>query len=163
MKKQKSFALLLMASALMTGCASVKVYSDAGLKHETGVRFYSVKPYLLVEYQADKDNKIKSTVLFLPDLSTPQFARVRPGIGKSDLKLGLKNGILESYGGVVDSKVTDAFEAFANMLSKSAYAVQTLSSPTPPYEGEADDKEPPFRLYEIIITPEETLLKEAKL
>jgi len=54
---------------LLAGCATVKVYSDAGLKNETGLRFYTLKPYLLVEPMAEKDNTVKTSVVYLPDLS----------------------------------------------------------------------------------------------
>ena len=52
MKKLIVFAAIIVASILLSGCATVKVYSDAGLKNETGLRFYTLKPYLLVEYPA---------------------------------------------------------------------------------------------------------------
>ena len=55
MKKLTVFAAILVACIPFSGCATVKVYSDAGLKNETGLRFYTLKPYLLVEYLAEKD------------------------------------------------------------------------------------------------------------
>ncbi len=81
----------------------MKVYSDAGLKNETGLRFYTLKPYLLVEYQAEKDNTVKTSVVYLPDLSAPQFMKLKPGIGSSELKMTFSNSALESYGVVTDS------------------------------------------------------------
>ena len=49
MKRLKLFVLPVACIVLLAGCATVKVYSDAGLKNETGLRFYTLKPYLLVE------------------------------------------------------------------------------------------------------------------
>ena len=72
---------------LLAGCATVKVYSDAGLTNETGLRFYTLKPYLLVEYTSDKDNPVKTSVVFIPDISSPQYMKLKPGIGSSELKI----------------------------------------------------------------------------
>ncbi len=71
MKRSKLIAGIVLTVVLVAGCATVKVYSDAGLRNETGLRFYTLKPYLLVEYMAEKDNTIKTTVVYLPDLSDP--------------------------------------------------------------------------------------------
>lgn len=160
MKKLTFLALLIVAGILMTGCATVKVYSDAGLKNETGLRFYTLKPYLLVEYQAEKDNTVKTSVVYLPNLSDPQFMVMKSGIGSSELKMTLKNGALESYGVATDSQLPESMAAFADILSKSAYAAQNFTGP-----GTTDGEEqaPPFRLYEILFTSSGTVLKEVKL
>ena len=127
MKKPIILGAILVACILITGCATVKVYSDAGLKNETGLRFYTLKPYLLVEYMAEKDNTVKTSVIYLPDLSDPQFMFLKPGIGSSELKMSFKNSALESYGVVTDSQLPEGMEAFAAVLSKSAYAAQTFT------------------------------------
>ena len=86
MKKLTILAVLIVAGFLFSGCATVKIYSDAGLKNETGLRFYTLKPYLLVEYLAEKDKTVKTSVIYLPDLSDPQFMVLKPGVGSSELK-----------------------------------------------------------------------------
>ena len=159
MKRITVFAAIVVACILLAGCATVKVYSDAGLNNETGLRFYTLKPYLLVEYMAEKDNTVKTTVVYLPDLSSPQFMRVKPGLGASEVKMGFKNSALESYGVVADSKLPEGLEAFAAVLSKSAYATQAFTGPAP--GGTTDqDQIVPFRLYEVLTTPAGTVLKE---
>ena len=90
MKKLTVLALLTVSGILLTGCATVKVYSDAGLKNETGLRFYTLKPYLLVEYLAEKDNTVKTSVVYLPDLSDPAVHGLKPGIGSSELKMSFQ-------------------------------------------------------------------------
>ena len=70
MKKLTILVVVTVAGILLTGCATVKVYSDAELKNETGLRFYTLKPYLLVEYMAEKDNTVKTSVVYLPDLAS---------------------------------------------------------------------------------------------
>ncbi len=159
MKKLTVFAAIVVAYLLLSGCATVKIYSDAELKKETGLRFYTLKPYLLVEYMADKDNIVKTTVVYLPDLSSPQFMMVKSGIGASEVKMGFKNSALESYGVVADSKLPEGMEAFAAVLSKSAYATQAFTGPVP--KGTTDQEQRmPFRLYEILSTPVGTVLRE---
>ena len=164
MKKLTVLATILVAYALVSGCATVKVYSDAGLKNETGLRFYTLKPYLLVEYLAEKDNTVKTTVLFLPDMAYPQYMVLKPGVGSSELKMAFKNSALESYGVAVDSQLPESMEAFAAMLSKSAYAAQAFEgahSVTLPAEGESrSDPGTSFRLFEIITGPSGSTLKE---
>ena len=121
MSKKLAVPLIMTLSLMMAGCATVKVYSDAELKNETGLRYYTLRPYLLVEYQAEKDNTVKTTVVYLPDLSNPQYMLLKPGIGSSELKMNFNNGALESYGVVTDSQLPESMEAFAAILSKSAY------------------------------------------
>jgi hypothetical protein len=157
--KKLTIILLVAACMLIAGCATVKVYSEAGLKNETGLRFYTLKPYLLVEYMAEKDNTIKTSVIYLPDLSDPQFMVLKPGIGSSELKMSFKNSALESYGVVTDSQLPESMSAFADILSKSAYAAQTFTGQKPP---ETLNPEPgtPFKLFEIIISESGTTLRE---
>lgn len=159
MKKLTVLAVFAVAGLLLAGCATVKVYSDAGLKNETGLRFYTLKPYLLVEYQAQKDNTVKTSVVYLPDLATPQYIRLKPGIGSGELKMTFSSSALEAYGVATDSQLPESMAAFADILSKSAYAAQTFTGTSP--GGSADQSgTPPLRLFEILITPAGTTLKE---
>jgi hypothetical protein len=167
MKKLTILAVLTVSGILLTGCATVKIYSDADLKNETGLRFYTLKPYLLVEYLAEKDKTIKTSVIYLPDLSDPQFMVLKPGIGSSELKMAFKNSALESYGVAVDSQLPESMEAFAAMLSKSAYAAQAFEGAPPNttrVEGESlPDPGTSFRLFEIITGPSGSTLREVIL
>ena len=162
MKKLFVIAAILVAIVLLNACATVKIYSDAGLTKETGLRFYTLKPYLLVEYNAEKDNTVKTSLVFLPDIASPQFMKLRPGIGASELKMTFSNSALKSYGVVTDSQLPESMAAFADILSKSAYAAQTMSSVASAKEDQSNEALP-FRLFEIIITPSGTELKEVGL
>ena len=155
--KQVVTVIALVALLTLSGCATVKFYSDPELKKETGLRYYTLKPYLLVEYKAEKDNTVKTTVVHLPDLSDPQFLKARTGIGKNDIKLTFMNSGLTSYGAISQSQIPDLMEAFANILSKSAYAAQAFTGPVQPAP---DDSGTYFRLYEIIPGPDGSTLKE---
>ena len=132
MKRKITILVVPLSIILLAGCATVKVYSDAELKNETGLRCYTLKPYLLVEYLAEKDNTVKTTVVYLPDLAAPQYMVLKSGIGSSELKMSFNNSALESYGVVADSKLPESMEAFAAILSKSAYATQSFTGPESP-------------------------------
>lgn len=162
MKKLHVLAVLAVASILFTGCATVKIYSDAGLTTETGLRYYTLRPYLLVEYMAEKDNTVKTSVVFLPDLTSPQFIKLKPGIGSSELKMTFSNSTLESYGVATDSQLPESMAAFADILSKSAYAAQNFSG-TRPDSAPDQQNSTPFRLFEIVFTASGTTLKEVGL
>jgi hypothetical protein len=159
MKRLIVFATMVVVCMLFAGCATVRVYSDAYLKKETGLRFYTLKPYLLVEYLAEKDNTVKITVVYLPDLSSPQFMVLKPGIGSSELKMSFNSSALESYGVAIDSQLPESMEAFAAILSKSAYASQAFTG----QESQGTRNAEPgtsFRLFEILPGPDGTTLKE---
>ena len=149
-----------MSIFLITSCATVKFYSDPGLKNETGLRYYTLKPYLLVEYRAEKDNTVKTTVVYLPDLGNPQYLVLKTGIGSNELKMTFSNGALTSYGVVSESMASQTLEAVAAMLSKSAYAAQTFTGPEMPA---ADESITYFRLYEILPGRDGTTIKEVTL
>lgn len=156
MKFSAGTLILLAGLLIFQGCATIKFYSDPELKKETGLRYYTVKPYLLVEFKAEKD-KIKSTVIYLPDLSNPQYVVAKTGIGKTDLKLAFTNSAIVSYGAVSQSMVSETLESVASMLSKSAYAAKEFIPKDVTELAEYDEY---FRLYEIIPAPEGTILRE---
>ncbi|HUW92484.1 MAG TPA: hypothetical protein VMV74_04930 [Bacteroidales bacterium] len=156
MKKLIVFSCVLISLLLMAGCASVNFYSDPDLKNETGLRYYTLKPYLLVEYQAEKDNTVKTTIVYLPDVSSPQYMVLKPGLGSNDLKMSFSNSALETYGIVSESQLPETLEAFAAMLSKSAYAAQAFTGP----QATATEGGPVFKLFEIIYGQDGATLKE---
>ena len=152
-----SSLILFVSIVVFSGCASVKFYSDQDLKKETGLRYYTLKPYLLVEFKAEKDNTVRTSIIYLPDLANPQYVKTTPGLGSNELEITFANGAIASYGLVSESQIPETLEAFAAMLSKSAYAAQTFTG-----EGklQVDESEIYFRLYEILTGPDGTELKE---
>jgi len=142
---------------ILTGCATVKFYSDPDLKNKTGLRYYTLKPYLLVEYRAEKDNTVKTSVVYLPDLANPQYLEFKTGIGSNDIKLTFTNSSLTSYGVVSESMFSETLEAVASMLSKSAYAAQAFTGKG---MSDTDESGTHFKLYEIIPGRDETTIKE---
>lgn len=148
--------MLPVCFIIINGCATVKFYSDPGLKNETGLRYFTVKPYVLVELSTEKDKR-RSTIVYLPDLANPQYIVAKAGIGKNELKLAFTNSVLASYGALSESMVSETLESIASMLSKSAYAAQEF---IPKDISEVTDSDTCFRLYEIIQSTDGTILKE---
>lgn len=157
MKNSITILALSVSLSLLQGCSQVKFYSDPGLTNETGLRFFTLKPYLLVEYKATKDNTVKTSVLYLPDIVNPQYMLLKPGIGSNEIKLGLENGALESYGLTSEPELAENIEAIAALLAKGAGAVETFAGREMP---SADETGNCFRLYEIIPGDGNTVLRE---
>lgn len=143
---------------LTTSCATVKFYQDPGLKIETGLRIYSPKPYLMVEYQGTKTVSLKTSIVYLPDLSAPQYIRIRPGLGSSALKLELTNGILSAYGLTTDTKIPETLGKVTDLLTKSTASVADIMR----NKTDAEPGQPAVELYEIIILNGQTRLVQVK-
>ncbi|TSA39190.1 MAG: hypothetical protein D4R64_00625 [Porphyromonadaceae bacterium] len=143
---------------LLTNCASVKFFNDEGLKNETGLRVYSPKPYLLVEYQTTKTQSVKTSIIYLPDLSDPQYIKLKPGIGSSALKLELNNGILTSYGLTTDTKMPETLGKITDLLTKSTSSIADITRNKT--EGELDQLV--YELFEIVMTDGLTKLVRVK-
>lgn len=130
-------ALVLGWALVLPGCASVKFYSDDGLTKQTGLKYYAPKPYLLVaRNETDKGTQV--SVVYLPDLEHPQYARFTAGMGSSELKIDFANGILTSYGLKSDTKVAETLTALAAMgtaaggVIRSAAEAAAASRTAPP-------------------------------
>ena len=161
MRRANCLIMGIISICLLSGCASVNFYTGSDLTGKTGLKYYNVKPYLLVEPNATKDNSIKTSVIYLPDLANPGYLAIKPGFGSSELKVALTNGSLSSVGLLNESKIPETINSLAALLSKSGYAVTQFSQPggitIPSSEG------PDFKLYEIIIGTTGTSLKEITL
>ena len=136
-------ALLLAAAAICTGCAELQVFDEKG--EQTGIRFYTSKPYLLVAFTGNNDKPVDVSVQHLPDVAHPYYARPRSGIfGTSTLQMNFQDGKLTSFGQTVDSGTAGALTAigdFQKALAEVARARMEARA-----KGEAL---PNFRLYEI--------------
>ena len=151
-------ALSLGISLFLSGCATVKFYNDPGLKNETGIRVYSPKPYLLVEYQVTKTVALKTSIVYLPDLSDPQYIKIKPGIGSSALKLELENGILTSYGLTTDTKMPETIGKITDLLTKSTTSIADVTR----NKTDEESNQPLVELYEIVIADGQTKLVRVK-
>lgn len=121
-----AFSCLILL--LMAGCAPIKIYSDPALSKNTGFKYYTVKPYIQIEKDSQSGAIVKATVLYLPDLSNPQYMSVNGGLGSKKLDIELNNGIIEKFGLTADTNVPETIEALAATVSKSADAIKDLSN-----------------------------------
>jgi hypothetical protein len=128
------------------------------LKNETGLRVYTPKPYLLVEYRNTKTETVRTTVVYLPDLSSPQYIKPRPGVGSNSLKLDISNGFLTSYGLTTDTKMPETLGKITDLITKSTSTVADVIRTSAVGEVEA----PVFELYEISIAQGLTRLLRVK-
>ena len=121
-----SAARLVMAAALLliSGCAGVEFYSDEGLTHRTGIKYYTAKPYLLVANTGAKDKPVEVSIVYIPDLSHPTYAKPVSGLGTSDLSLSFNNGMLASVGEKTDSKIPELITALGSFVSNAASAAK---------------------------------------
>ena len=125
----KFIIFILIIAALLSGCAKVKFYSGPDIKNEkeTGLKFYSAKPYLLVARTGAKDKPIEVSVVYLPDLQNPQYAYYRAGMGSNKMSMALANSMLTSYGYDTDPKIAETLGALASLGTASGGVVKALA------------------------------------
>lgn len=150
----------LMALAI-TGCATVNFYSNPGLTEKTGLKFYTVKPYLQVEREPQSNAVLKVTVIYLPDLAHPQYLAVKEGLGSKKLDLKLNEGSISTLGISTETKLPESIEALAAMIDKSAGAVKDIST----LKGlpGAENPKSITEFYEIIIKEDATTVKKIEI
>ena len=152
----KKIVLILCLTVLVAACASVDVFKDEGLTQKTGLRVYGAKPYLLVARTEAKDKPVEVSVVYLPDLANPQYIKQTGGLGSSDLKLTLSNGMLTSFGSNIDPALAESLKGLGSLLSGGAEVVGKLLKTLPagePSEGTLD-------LYEIVIEAHQIVLRK---
>ena len=143
---------------LITSCATVKFYNDESLKNETGLRVYTPKPFLLVEYRHTQTESVRTTIVYLPDLTKPQYIRQRPGIGSNALKLEITNGFLTSYGLTTDTKMPETLGKITDLLTRSTATIADVTR----NKTVVGPDQPVFELYEIVIIDGQTTLLRVK-
>jgi hypothetical protein len=111
-----------------TGCTSVQFYSNPELSKKSGLKYYSVKPYLQVERETVNNSVVKTTVLYLPDLENPQYVAVKDGLGSKKLDIKFTDGSISTFGMDSDAKIAESVAALAALVSKSTTAITDLST-----------------------------------
>lgn len=151
--------IVFTMSLLLNGCAPVKVFSDAELTRNTGLKFYSVKPYLQVERDMQTGAIVKTSVIYLPDLAHPQYVAVRDGLGSRKLDLKLTDGMITSFATTTENMIPETLEAIAAVTDKSAEAIKDISINGIPSALQSITAE----LYELIISEDGTTLKRIEI
>jgi hypothetical protein len=138
---------VVVLSVAQGGCAGVRVYSDPGFTHETGVKVFAPKPYLLVSHTGAKNNPVQLSIVYLPDTRDVSYIRQKRGWGSNDLGLAVQNGMLVQLGSKGDARMAEGTSAIASLLTAAA---KVYAAERPP--GAEDTVEPDaavFELYEI--------------
>jgi len=161
MKKSIFAAIAGLVILLITGCSPVKIYSNSQLSESTGLRYYTVKPYLQVERDPISNCIVKVSVLYLPDLEKPQYLEVKGGTGSRKLDLKLSDGSLSTFGLDSDSKIAETITSLAGLVSKASSAVTELSSLKTVPQAVASSAV--TELYDIIITNGLTTFKKIEI
>ena len=122
----RSFVLGLLGLVLI-GCAGVDFYTDSAMTQKSGFKYYYSKPYVLVKRTAAKEKPVDISVVYLPDLDNPVYAKMRGGLGSHDFKFSLNNGQITSYGQTGDAQVDEALANLAAPFSGIATGIKTLA------------------------------------
>lgn len=152
-----TLAILLLSG----GCAPVKFYSDPGLSKPSGLKYYSVKPYLLVEREVATGNVTKTNVFYLPDLENPQYILMRDGIGSRKADIKLENGSITDICIASESGIPESIASLAALTDKTAEALKDLSSLKGAYPGAVLSTV--TELYEFLMKNNTTTLKKIEI
>jgi hypothetical protein len=151
-------ALVSLTVFVLSGCAPVKIYSDKGLTEKTGLKYYTVKPFLHVERDPETSRIVKSNVIYLPDLANPHYLVIREGVNSRKINLKFKDGAITDFGYSSTGKVGESVDALAAMLTKSTDALTELNTLKTLQSAKTSSNT--VELYEIIIGPDRTSLRE---
>jgi hypothetical protein len=157
MKKTLLAAFISLTIILFTGCAPVQFYSNKGLTEKTGLKYYTVKPFLHVERDSETNRIVKATVIYQPDLANPQYMVIRDGLNSRKVNLKFTDGSINTFGYTSTSKVGESVDALASIISKGTDALTDLNSLKSLQAVKAPSST--VELYEIIFGADKTSLK----
>ena len=154
-------AVVSLSAIVFTGCAPVQIYSNKGLTEKTGLKYYTVKPFLHVERDIETNSVVKATVIYLPDLANPQYMVIRDGLNSRKLNLKLTDGTINTFGYSSTGKVSESVDALAALITKSTDALTDLSALKNLQAVKAASNT--VELYEIIFGAEKTTLRQVTM
>lgn len=151
---------VLIIVFIVSGCTPVKFYTDPELTHSSGLKYYTSKPYVQVERDPVSNNILKVSIIYMPDLTHPQYMVVKEGIGSKKVDVKLTDGSINTFGVATYPKVPETIEAIAAMLSKSTNALTDLAA----LKGMPQATASPavIELYEVFMGAEGTTLKKVE-
>jgi hypothetical protein len=158
MKATISAVIVSLYILVIIGCAPVQIYSNKSLTEKSGLKYYTVKPFLHVERDAESDRVIKASVIYLPDLANPQYLVVRDGLNSRKISLKFKDGSITDFGYSSTGKVSESLDALAAMISKSTDALTDINTLKSLQSVKTSSNR--VELYEIIIDADKTTLRE---
>jgi hypothetical protein len=157
--KTKMFAAIVSLTVIVfTACAPVQFYSNKGLTEKTGLKYYTVKPFLHVERDSETGKIVKATIIYLPDLANPQYMIIHDGLNSRKINLKFINGSIDTFGYTSTGKVGESVDALAALISKGTDALTDLNA----LKSLQAVKNPSntVELYEIIFGADKTTLRE---
>ena len=117
---------LLSLALVLSSCARMQFYTRPDLSgEETGIKFFTPRPYLLVARTGSEEKPVDVQVLYLPDLSKPIYAKASPGYGSADVSIALSNGMLTAFGSKTDSNISGLLTALGGLDKDLASASKT--------------------------------------
>src|SRR5512133_2551192 len=128
MKAIISAVIVSLSILVISGCAPVQIYSNKSLTEKSGLKYYTVKPFLHVERDAESDRVIKTSVIYLPDLANPQYLVLRDGLNSRKINLKFKDGSITDFGYSSTGKVSESLDALAAIISKSTDALTDINT-----------------------------------
>lgn len=128
MKHTNPCAIITIALLAFTGCSPVKFYSNAELTKKSGLKYFTVKPYLQVERDLVNNQVVKATVLYLPDLEHPQYIETKDGIGSRKIDIKLTDGSINTIGIDSDTKIAEAITALTGLVTKTTTAITDMAA-----------------------------------
>lgn len=158
MKTSMLAAFAGLTILIITGCTPVRIYSNQELTEKSGLKYYAVKPFLHVERESGTDRIVKASVVYLPDLSNPQYMVIHDGLGSKKVNLKFTDGSINTFGYSSVGKVGESVDALAAMIAKSTDALVDLKS-IQPVKAPANTVE----LYEIVFGAEKTTLRKVEI
>jgi hypothetical protein len=161
MKNTKLALFFCVTILAFTGCTPVRIYSNKDLTEKSGLKYYTVKPFLQVERDAETNRILKATVIYLPDLANPQFMIIHEGLGSKRVNLKFTDGSINTFGYSSVPKVAESGDALAALISKSTDVLTELNV----LKGLQAVKAPSntVELYEIIFGADKTTLREVTI
>lgn len=146
-----------LAAAAVSGCAGFEFRSGPALDSaEQGLRLYTPKPYVLVARQGGDSKPVDVSIIYLPDLAHPYYAKARSGWGSSNLTMKVTDGMLTEFGQQVDSNAAATLTSVGSLLTAAA-GLRTK-------DVVRDAKHPlEFSLYEIDNSSGTTTLREVTI
>ncbi len=161
MKTKMSAAFFGLALIIFTSCAPVQFYSNRGLTEKSGLKYYTVKPFLHVERDSETNKIVKATVIYLPDLANPQYMVIHEGLNSRKVNLKFTNGSLDNFGYTSTGKISESVDALAALISKGTDALTDLNALKSLQSVKAPSNT--VELYEIIFGNDKTTLRQVTL
>ena len=156
----KNMMPALLVSAIifiLAGCAPVQFYSNKALTEKSGLKYYTVKPFFHVERDTETGRIVKATVIYLPDLASPQYMVLREGLNSRKINLKFTNGSIDNFGYTSTGKVGESVDALGALLTKSTDALTDLNALKSMQTVKASPNT--VELYEVIFGADKTSLK----